>query len=128
MRINYEFADGSRSTVNVSEELGNVIAEMSRKEDNLSRKERYHCCSYDAADYEGTEFSDFETPETIMEDNFSSEHISKAFSHLSDVQKRRLIMLAEGMSMREIAKRENKDISSIRESIAGARKNFLKNF
>ena len=37
-------------------------------------------------------------------------------------------MLAEGVSLREIARREDKDIKSIRESIEWARKKFLKYF
>ena len=43
-------------------------------------------------------------------------------------QRRRLLMLAEGVSLREIARRAGKDIKSIRESIEGARKKFLKYF
>ena len=37
-------------------------------------------------------------------------------------------MLAEGVSFREIARREGKDIKTIRESIEGARKKFMKFF
>ena len=37
-------------------------------------------------------------------------------------------MLAEGKSVREIARREGKEIQTIRESLDGARKNFLKFF
>ena len=39
-----------------------------------------------------------------------------------------MLMLAEGVSLREIARREGKDIKSIRESIEWARKKFLKYF
>lgn len=37
-------------------------------------------------------------------------------------------MASEGLSLREIARREGKDIKTIRESIEGARKKFLKFF
>lgn len=55
-----------------------------------------------------------------------NQKIRDAFSHLSEVQKRRMMMLAAGLSMREIARREDKDIKTIRESIEAARKKFLK--
>ena len=43
MKIRYEFADGTVSEVEVEESIGAVIIEDRRLEDNLSRKERYHC-------------------------------------------------------------------------------------
>ena len=57
-----------------------------------------------------------------------NQRIKEAFEQLSEVQRRRLLMLAEGVSLREIARREGKDIKSIRESIEWARKKFLKYF
>ena len=49
VKIRYEFADGTVSEVEVEESIGAVIIEDRRLEDNLSRKERYHCYSLDAA-------------------------------------------------------------------------------
>ncbi len=43
MKIKYKFADGTVSEVEVEESIGAVIIEDRRREDNLSRKERYHC-------------------------------------------------------------------------------------
>ena len=43
MKIKYEFADGTVSEVEVEESISAVIIDSRRKEDNLSRKERYHC-------------------------------------------------------------------------------------
>ena len=48
MKIKYEFADGTVSEVEVEESIGAVIIEDRRLEDNLSRKERYHCYSLDS--------------------------------------------------------------------------------
>jgi len=128
MKIKYEFADGTVSEVEVEESIGAVIIEDRRLEDNLSRKERYHCYSLDAAQFEGAEYSDRETPETKMECEMDAERIAQALGGLSEVQRRRLLMLAEGKSVREIARREGKEIKTIRESLDGARKNFLKFF
>ena len=116
MKINYTFANGETSDVEVNEEIGNLILDSRREESNQDRKERYHCYSLDAAEYEGEDYADGSTP------------IKEAFEQLSEVQRRRLLMLAEGVSLREIARREGKDIKSIRESIERARKKFLKYF
>ncbi len=128
MKIKYKFVDGTVVEVEVDESIGTVITESRRLEDNLSRKERYHCCSLDAAVYEGLDFAAEETPETQMEQELNIEHISHALDRLSEVQRRRLLMLAQGLSVREIARREGKEIKTIRESIEGARKKFFKFF
>lgn len=57
-----------------------------------------------------------------------TERIAHTFDRLSEVQRRRLLLLAQGLSVREIARREGKDIKTIRQSIDGARKKFLKYF
>lgn len=128
MKIKYEFADGTVSEVEVEESVGAVIIEDRRMEDNLSRRERYHCYSLDAVQFEGAEYSDGETPETKIEREMDTERIAQALDGLSEVQRRRLLMLAEGKSLREIARMEGKEIKTIRESIEGARKKFLKFF
>ena len=76
MKIKYEFADGTVSEVEVEESIGAVIIEDRRLEDNLSRKERYHCYSLDAAQFEGAEYSDGETPETQMMRKMDARHIA----------------------------------------------------
>ena len=57
MKITYTFADDTTSEVEVSEEVGTLIMDSRREESNGDRKERYHCWSLDAIDYEGTEYS-----------------------------------------------------------------------
>ena len=128
MKINYTFANGETSDVEVSEEIGTVILDSRREESNLDRKERYHCYSLDAADFEGEDYADGSTPESELFLQLENQHIAATFDKLSEVQKRRLLMLAQGLSLREIARREGKDIKTIRESIEGARKKFLKFF
>ena len=43
MKISYTFANGENSEVEVNEEIGTFILDSRREEDNLGRKERYHC-------------------------------------------------------------------------------------
>ena len=128
MKIKYEFADGTVSEVEVSESIGAVIIEDRRLEDNLSRKERYHCYSLDAAQFVGEEYSDRETPETKMEREMETERIAQALDGLSEVQRRRILMLAGGMSVNEIARKEGVHHSVVSETISAARKKFKKFF
>lgn len=128
MKIKYEFADGTVSEVEVEESIGAVIIEDRRLEDNLSRKERYHCYSLDAAQFEGAEYATKETPETQMEQELDAERVAHALDGLSEVQRRRLLMLAEGKSMREIAREEKVQHRAVVKSIEGAKKIFIKNF
>ena len=128
MKITYQFANGDVSEVEVSEEVGNVIVDSRRKEDNLDRKERYHCYSYDAIDYEGEEYADPDTPASLLERDELSDRVHSAMSHLTEIQVRRITLLAEGHSIREIAKMEGVDHKVVAESIEGARKKFLKFF
>lgn len=128
MKINYTFVNGETSEIEVSEEIGTMILDSRREESNLDRKERYHCYSLDAADFEGLEMADPNTPEGALFLQFEQKAIAKALNLLSEVQKRRLLLLAQGLSMREISRIENKDIKTIRESIEGARKKLRKFF
>ena len=117
MKINYTFANGETSDVEVREEIGNLILDSRREESNQDRKERYHCYSLDATEYEGRDYADGSTPEMELFRQLENQRLKEAFEQLSEVQRRRLLMLAEGVSLREIARREGKDIKTIRESI-----------
>jgi len=72
------------------------------------------------------EVSTAETPETLMLDEFNNSKLYAAFDKLTDIQKQRLLMLANGMSVREIARREGKDHKTVLESIEAARKKIKK--
>ena len=128
MKITYQFANGDVSEVEVTEEVGNVIVDSRRKEDNLDRKERYHCYSYDAIDYEGEEYADPDTPASILERDELSERVHSAMSHLTEIQVRRITLLAEGHSIREIARMEGVDHKAVAKSIESAKKVFAKNY
>ena len=126
MKIRYTFDNGETSEVEVSEEIGAVIIESRRKEASLDRKERRHCYSLDAVTYEGKEYGAFD--DYSFEDPDVGKRIGEALSHLSDIQKKRLLMLIDGTSVREISRMEGRDYRSVYESIEAAKKKFLKNF
>ncbi len=132
MIIKYTFADGTVSEVEVDEAIGSLIIEYRQDEENLSRKERYHSFSVESSVYEGKELSTGETPEIILQrkiDNNRSEAlIESAMNSLSETQRRRLLMLIDGLSLREIGRLEGVSSHSVAKSIWGARKIFLKFF
>ena len=86
---------------------------------------RTKCCSRERG-YHGhvTE----ETPEIQMERKRDTERIAHALCGLWEVQRRRLLMLADGKSMREIAREEKVQHRAVVKSIEGAKKTFRKNF
>ncbi len=128
MKINYTFADGETSEVEVTEEIGNMILDSRRQESNLDRKERYHCYSSDAAEFEGEEYADADTPESLLERKMESRQIADILAGMPEIQRRRLLLYAEGKSLREIARIEGVDHKAIKKSIEAARKYFRKKF
>lgn len=126
MKIKYLFATGETTEVEVNDEIGTIILDSRRKEKNRDRMEERHCYSMDAIEYEGVEYSDGTTPETELLSKIESKRLSEALEHISVLQLERLCKLAEGKSIREIAREEGKHHSAIEESIEAARKKLKK--
>ena len=106
MKISYIFANGENSEAEVNEEIGTFILDSRREEDNLGRKERYHCYSMDVVKYEGVEYADDVTPERVLMLEESNGELQEALESLTEVQRERVGRLADGLSINEIARRE----------------------
>ncbi len=128
MKIKYEFADGTVSEVEVEESIGAVIIEDRRLEDNLSRKERYHCYSLDAAQFEGAEYANNETPESLLVSDERRGELQEALEGLTEIQKERVSRLADGLSINEIARREGVAPNAVMKSVKGVREKLKKFF
>lgn len=74
------------------------------------------------------EYGDNHTPETEMEIAERNKRLYNAMKTLTAVQQRRLLMLADGLSLREIARVEGVDHRAVRESIDSAKKKIKKVF
>jgi len=72
--------------------------------------------------------SEVEVEESIGAVIIEDKRFYSAFHEFSEVQRRRLLMLAGGMSVREIARQEGVDFRTVHESIAAGRKKFKKLF
>lgn len=125
MKIKYEFINGETTEIEVDENIGTFIVDSRRNEENLARKERSHCYSSDIA-WEGEDYADPDTPESLMFQKYENKRLASALSELTEVQKRRFIKFAEGMSIREIARQENANFKSVHDSIEQARKKLKK--
>lgn len=126
MKIKYKFNNGETSEVEVSEEIGEFIVNSRRIEEASIKKENRHNYSLEAIIFEGEDYATCD--EYPSETQELKDRIQRGLSALSKLQKKRLLMFANGLSIREIARIEGKDFKTILESINGARNNFLKNF
>lgn len=129
MKINYKFADGTTSEVEVDEELGAFITASRRKEANYNRKIRYHCVSLDCFDFEGEAFEDkHSSPDKINSDELSQQRVEEFLNGLTSTQRRRLEMRMDGLSFAEIARREGTYRSAIHSCFEDIRKKAGKFF
>ena len=126
MTITYKFNDGTESTVEVSEEIGNAIIESRKAEHADNEKQRYHCVPI-PEDMSGN--NNYTDPETI-ESNYMRkaflEEFNRIYDSLTEAQKRRVEMLGSGLTMREIARQEGVNLSKIQKTIAQVQKKFEK--
>ena len=126
MKIKYSLNDKTEIEIEVSDEVGSVIMESERRDNNLKKKEERHCFSLELVKYEGEEFGYYDTYPFLETDNELTEKINYAFSQLTDTQKRRLLLYAKGLSMRKIAKIESINHKAIEKSINSAIKKLKK--
>lgn len=110
-------------------EVLDCLNENARLIQNAERRERYHTPYHlEALDYESGSVAYHDTPERIIIRKEEAEHIRATLSLLTETQRRRLLMLDEGMTLREIAEAEGTAVSSVKESLDAARKKFRENF
>ncbi len=129
MKIKYQFADGTTSEVEVSEELGAFITASRREESNGDRKQRYHCISLDGFEYEGEAFADeSQDQDHIREEADSQSKVDKFLATLTKVQRRRLERRLDGASAAQIAREEKCDPSVVRESLKQVKAKYKKFF
>ena len=101
--LHYEFVTGESVNITVSAEIAEVIYDSRRMEHASNERSRYHTAfSLDSEDYEGTNLVSEKTPDDLMEELEDREHLLDCLAHLSENQRQRILMLAQGMSITEI--------------------------
>ena len=125
MKIIYQFSDGTKSEVEVDEALGNYITASRRKEENYERKMRYHCpFSIDKLLYEGLDFADQDTPDTLYTNKYEESRVAQFLATLTDVQRRRVEMLMDGMTISDVARAEGASWTSVKETLKQVQKKY----
>ncbi len=122
MKIKYEFVNGETMEVEVEERIGTLILDSRRAEESNSRKERRHCYSSDCA-WDGLEYATIDDVESRIIQETKNQKITNVLKKLTRTQRRRLLMSANGMSLREIARKEGICHRAVEKSIEQARKN-----
>lgn len=110
-------------------EIIEYLNENARLTRNAERRETYHTLYHlEALGYEGNSIAYLDTPEHIVIGKEEAEHIQSTLTLLTETQQRRLWMLSENMTLREIAAAEGASAGAVKESLDAAKKKFQKNF
>lgn len=110
-------------------EVLDFLNENARVIQNAERRERYHAPYHlEGMDFEGGSIAYHATPEEIVIRKEDAERVRAALALLTETQRRRLLMMEEGKTMREIAEAEGAAVSSVKESLDAARKKFREYF
>lgn len=105
------------------------LNENARLTRNAERREAYHTLYHlEALDYEGNSIAYLDTPEHIVIQKEEAEHIQSTLTLLTETQQRRLWMLSENMTLREIAAVEGASAGAVKESLDAEKKKFQNNF
>lgn len=130
--IVYEFADGTKSVIEVDDALADEIIISRRVEENYERKTRYWVTtSLDDCEYEGEWFAGKgPTPSEQYELDEQQAVVDSFMDTLTPIQKRRLLMRMYNpdLSLREIAEIEGTDHRAIRDCFELIRKKYQKFF
>ena len=130
MLLKYEFINGDVLEVEVSDEIGAMIIDSRKAEHALDEKERYHNYSLDDIDYEGDKYGFWENYDLDERKANALKRrtiLREGFSKLTETQRRRISLLIQGKTVREIAEIEKVDVRAVHDSISQARKKFEKN-
>ena len=127
--IRYEFATGEVVQVKVTGEIAEFLCESRRREHANNERCRYHSAfSLDSEDSRCGQLISYKTPDDHMVESENRERLFDGISHLSDVQKKRILMLSEGKSVSEIARLQGVAHNSVKSSIQAAQQKIRKIF
>ena len=112
--------------VEVDDEFGEWYVEQERIEENAKRRDRYWITvSLDSSDYEGMWFADpSPTPAEACIIAEEQRRVDEFKKTLTPTQLRRLELLGEGKSLREVARIENTNLSAIQKTRDQIRKKY----
>jgi len=127
MKYQYITATGTK-TIEIPKEWGNILKEFDKEEHALEERERYHkAFSIDAFSQENDISSKTNDPLHILEQHEMRSQIEMCLEKLTETQRRRFLMYAEGLSLAEISRIEGVVFNAVKTSINAAKREILKN-
>lgn len=127
--IRYEFATGEVVQVEVANEIAEFICESRRMEHANNERTRYHAAfSIDSDDYRCAQLISTKTPDDHVIELEERQHLFASMESLSEVQHQRLLLMAEGRSIAEIARLQHAAYNSVKGSIQAAQQKIRKIF
>lgn len=132
MKFDYRLSDETTIELEVTEEVAAFITESDRKQENRERNARSRktrrVFSLDAMDFEGLDFADENTPESLLLREEENALMEEALETLTETQRRRLMMAVNGLSTWKIAEIEHANQKTVLESLSQVRKKLSKIF
>ena len=128
--IRYEFATGEVVQVKVAGgEIADFLRESRRREHANNERCRYHSAfSLDSEDSRCGQLISYKTPDDQIIEAEEHQRLHDSIAHLSAVQRERLLMLADGRSIAEIARFQHAAYNSVKGSIQAAQQKIRKIF
>lgn len=132
-QITYEFADGTKSVIEVEDKWADMITVSRRKEENSNRKYRYWVkVSMDTdCEYEGDWFVE-RSPNPAEQNELKEQQlrVNEFLKTLTPVQRRRFAYRLDdpSISLREIARQEGTSYTSVKETFEQIEKKHRKFF
>ena len=116
--------DGDPSAL---KEVQDFLNENARIIQNAERRERYHTPYHlEGYDYEDESIAYHDNPEHIVILREERDSLNDALAQLTEIQLRRLLMQADGMTLRQIAEAEGTSVNAVKDSLDGAKRKLLK--
>lgn len=131
MKIIYRFNDGTKSEVEVDDELGLSIEAMEREYQSYERKmRRWAPIRLDESIYEGEWFEDNNTPSKNYNLEQEEIRVNEFKKTLTATQLRRLSFREDDphISLREIARIEGANLKAVQDTFEQIRKKYEKFF
>ena len=127
--IRYEFATGEVMQVKVTGEIAEFLCESRRREHASNERCRYHSAfSLDSEDSRCGQLISYKTPDDQIIEAEEHQRLHDSIAHLSAMQRERLLMLADGRSIAEIARSQHAAYNSVKGSIRAAQQKIRKIF
>ena len=127
--IRYEFATGEIVQIEVAVEIAEFICESRRMEHANNERTRYHAAfSIDSDDYRCSQLISTKTPVDYIIELEEQRRLFSSMESLSEVQRQRILLMAEGRNIAEIARLQHTAYNSVKGSIQAAQQKIRKIF